>query len=176
MLTNRIDRDKHRLADNIELDPAFIAVCLISDNTRRRIGAPAKTLEISGRAEAPRASGKIVKEFVIGRQDKCPPGLHAGKDICLLMRNCAERAEPFKMRPRNTGHDAGMRTNHLAARRDLARSRHANLENGARGVFRHARQSQRHTPMIVETLHIPVRRAEGAIDLCQHFLDAGLAG
>ncbi len=60
-------------------------------------------------------------------------------------------------------------------RRDLARVVHADLEHAEGAVGRHARQRQRHAPVVVVGLLGRVRRPRQAQAVAQHLLGAGLA-
>ena len=111
----------------------------------------------------------------IGRQNRCAPRHQPGHDIGLLAGNALKAFKSFHMR-RSHGRDHGhMRLHHFAQRRNFSRMIHANFENGKLSIRRHARQGQRHAPMVVVTGHRSMGPPLKLEHLAQHFLGRGLA-
>ena len=79
------------------------------------------------------------------------------------------------MRRGDIGDHRHMRAHELHQRGDLAGMVHADLEHAELGFGRHARQHQRHTPLIVETLDRGMRRAGARQNRPDRFLGGGLA-
>ena len=102
--------------------------------------------------------------------------LEPEEDLGLRLGDGADRGEELEMRRRDSSDNRDVRTNQLDQRRDLAGVVHADLEYGVLGFARHAGEHQRHTPVIVERLDRPVRRAGRRQHRADRFLRTSLAG
>ena len=87
--------------------------------------------------------------------------LEAEEDLGLRVGDRFDRAEMFDVDGGDRRHEGDMRPRHAGERRDFARVIHADLEHAEAGARRHARERQRHAPVIVVGSGRGVRRAAG---------------
>ena len=111
----------------------------------------------------------------ISRQNSRASGHQPSHDIRLLAGNTLQAFKGFHMRRGHGCDHCHMRLHHFAQRRNFSRMIHANFENGKLGVRRHARQRQRHPPMVVVTGHRGMCPPLKLKHRAQHLLGRGLA-
>ena len=95
--------------------------------------------------------------------------------VATFKRYGVFRPHSFQMRRSNLGDHRRMWPYHFGARRNFAGRVHTDFKYRSLRIRRHPGQRDRNAEMIVEGLHIPVRRAESAENLRQHFLHTGFA-
>ena len=91
-----------------------------------------------------------------------PPGSTPRKISALARAIAFDALEEFEMHRLDGGDDRDVRAHHPRQRRDLAGVVHADLEDAEARARRHARQRQRHAPVVVERGRRVVRRPVGA--------------
>ena len=96
-------------------------------------------------------------------------------DLGLGGGDFLEVLEVAEMGGGDRGDDSHMRAHHLDQRPDLVGVVHADLEDAEIGIFRHARQGQRHAPVIVERRDGGMHPAGWRQHVTQHLLGGRLA-
>ncbi len=112
---------------------------------------------------------------VVGIEDGHAARLEPGEDLALGIGNCLDAPELGQMDGFDRGDNGDMRPHHAGQRQDLERVRHSDLEHAELRRLRHARQRQRHAPMVVVGRHRGMDAPLPGQGDAQHFLGRGLA-
>ena len=111
------------------------------------------------RACASRARSRSRSKCGLSRlRTAVPPGSSPAKISAFASAISSTDGEEFQVHRLDRGDDRHVRAHQLRQRRDLAGVVHADLEHAVARVGRHARQRQRHAPVVVEGLFGGVRR------------------
>ena len=165
----------HTAGASVALHPGK-SVTIADPVSRCLVRVTSKQADGSLRLQCANVFDQRWQHWISSRQHDLPVRLdQPGSNIRLLPGYALDGAKAFKVGWRNARDHGHMRLHHPRARRDLTRSRHADLEHRVFGICRHARECQRHAPVIVEAFHRPVRLARASMDARNHFLDACLA-
>ena len=172
--TGRTDRDlKRATADARPENGAFrTAAELDQAEFSLRIGAEGMDMADAGRGR--RVFQKLVLRAVMNDQRMAAID-DALEDLGLGLGNLVEALEIAEMGGGDARHHGHMRPHHGGQRPDLARVVHADLEDAEVGCLGHARQRQRHAPMIVERGDRRMHAALRLEHMAQHLLGRGLA-
>ena len=128
--------DPRALADRLDLDEAGVAT-----------GAAAKAPNPC----APRRGGCLqpLELRRIAVQDRGSVRLEAENNLSLRVGDGFDRAEMLDVDGGDRRHESDMRPRHAGERRDFPGVIHADLEHAEARVRGHARERQRHAPVIV---------------------------
>ena len=130
------------------------------------------------KTRAPRAAAALRQPFELWRvavERRRPARFETEKDFRLRVGDRLDRAEVLDVDGRDRRHQRHVRPHHARKRRDFARMIHADLEHAEADACGHARERQRHAPVIVIGGGGGVGRADAGEHRAQHLLHGRLA-
>src|SRR3546814_6012503 len=107
----------------------------------------------------------MVEEGDVAVQHGGAVGVHALEDLRLGVGDVGDRGEVADVRRLDVGDDGDVRAHQGGQLADLAGVVHADFEHAVDGVALHAREAQRHTPVIVEAAGAGGRSEEHTSEL-----------
>ena len=161
-------------ADHVHLARPAVGAFLIGQHAHGRV-LGATELQKEGGFRAFHRGHEARREIVVGRNDADAVGRQPLEDLRLGVGDRLHGAEIFKVCGRDLGDHRHMGPDHGDQVADLSGIVHAHLEHAALARLRHAREGQRHAPMIIVAFLAPVGGARRAEDGGQGFLHARLA-
>ena len=165
------------------LDPAPADLCAHlaaagADGDRGDVGPG---LRVASEAEdAPRPAplrrcGQSREELVVAVQEGGAFGFQAGEDLRLGVGDRGQILEVGEVRRGDAGDDRGVRADHARQGIELAGPAHAQLEDAEGRLGGHARQAERHAPVVVVARRAGVGGGLARQRPPQRLLGAGLA-